>query len=150
MNRNYVDYRKVQRVELDGHSFRSKAEMQMYLYLKSLAQAGEIASKIGHEVKVTLLDGPRNMRIDYYADFAVQDLKLGEMVWIEVKGFETDTWKMKLKLWRHFGPGLLRLYRVDWNRLVLDEEVIPKTPLKNDSIKPKSWLQLPLPQSEES
>jgi hypothetical protein len=121
-----VDYRKVERVELDGRSFRSKAESQLYLYLKALEQSGEIR-ELECEQKVTLLPGARNERIEYYADFVCFDLKLNEKVWVECKGFETDKWKMKLKLWRHFGPGLLRIYKVGWNRLDLFEEVYPKS-----------------------
>ena len=124
---NTVDYRKVERVELDGRSFRSKAEAQMYLHLKALEQAGEIEN-IRCESRVTLLPGPRNMKVDYYADFVVFDKHHGQDIWVEVKGFETDKWKIKLKLWRHFGPGTLRLYKVGWNKLEMVEEIEPRIP----------------------
>lgn len=123
-NRNFVDYREVKTVELDGRSFRSKAEAQFYLYLKSLEQNKEIAN-IRCEVKVNLLPGKRNERVDYYVDFVVTELPSNEDVYCEVKGFETDKWKIKLKLWRHFGPGRLKIYKVGWNKLELFEEVIP-------------------------
>lgn len=122
---NMVDYRKVQKVELDGRSFGSKAEAQGYLYLKSLEQAGEIQN-IRCQVKIELLPGARGERVDYYVDFVVFDVATGVDHYIEVKGFETDKWKMKKKLWKHFGPGLLKIYKVGWGKLALDEEITPK------------------------
>lgn len=121
---NFVDYRKVKKVELDGKTFGSKAEAQGYLYLKALEQHGEIQN-IRTQVKIELLPGARNERVDYYVDFVVYDVASKEDQYIEIKGFETDKWKMKLKLWRHFGPGKLKVYKVAWNSLGLAEEVIP-------------------------
>jgi len=125
MRRGLIDYRNVKRVELDGRSFQSKGEAQGYLWLKADEQAGNI-SNIRCQTQVALLDGPQNMRVIYRPDFVVFDHKLQCDVWIEIKGFETDVWKIKLKLWRHFGPGRLRIYKVGWGKLVFDEEVIPK------------------------
>lgn len=125
MKRNLVDYREVKRVELDGRSFRSKAEAQMYLYLKQLKKLGEVKD-LRCEQRVQLLPGGRGESVDYYADFVVFDTKLGCDVWIEVKGFETDKWKIKKKLWKHFGPGTLRIYKLGWNKLQLDEEIESK------------------------
>lgn len=123
--RNRVDYRQVKRIELDGRSFRSKAEVQMYTDLKARETKGEV-SNIRCEVKITLLPGARNERIDYYLDFVVFDEILKHDRYIEVKGFETDKWKMKVKLWRHFGPGVLEVWKVGWNSLQLAEEIPSK------------------------
>lgn len=123
--KNMVNYRQVKKVELDGRSFGSKAESQAYLWLKDLEKLGEITN-IRHQVRIELLPGARNERVDYIVDFVVFDVALCMDIYIEVKGFETDKWKIKLKLWRHFGPGILRVYKVGWGKLGLDEEIHPK------------------------
>lgn len=121
---NFVQYNQVKKQELDGRTFDSKAEAQCYVWLKQLEVAGEITD-IRHQVPVVLLDGPVKMRRTYKVDFAIKDVKSGEDIYIEVKGWETDRWKANLLLWRHLGPGVLRIYKVGWNRLDMIEEVVP-------------------------
>lgn len=119
---NLVRYNKVKKASLLGMTFDSKAESHFYLWLKAREQAGEIAN-IKHQVPVVLLDGPVKMKRTYKCDFSFEEN--GETIYAEVKGFETDRWKSNLLLWRHIGPGVLRIYRLDWDKLFLHEEVVP-------------------------
>jgi hypothetical protein len=54
------------------------------------------------------------------------DLKSGEFVWAEAKGFETDPWKIKRKLWQYYGPGKLEIYKGSAKSFKLYETVIPE------------------------
>jgi hypothetical protein len=50
---------------------------------------------------------------------------LSKEVWVEFKGFETAVWKIKKRLWKHYGPGILRVYKGNEKTIALVEEVIP-------------------------
>lgn len=119
---NLVRYNKVKKASLAGMTFDSKAEANMYLWLKASEQNGEL-SNIRHQVPVVLLDGPVKMKRTYKCDFSFE--KDGETIYVEVKGFETDRWKSNLLLWRHLGPGVLWVYKLHWDKLFLYEEVVP-------------------------
>jgi hypothetical protein len=64
-------------------------------------------------------------RINYVTDYSLEDLATGEKFHGEAKGFETPVWKIKLKLYRKYGPCKLELWRGTYVRPVLDEIVIP-------------------------
>ncbi len=106
---------------LDGYSFASKLEANTYLHLKLLERAGEIKD-IKCQVSVYLTEA----KILYKPDFSVFDIALNEVVYIEAKGFVTPVWAIKKRLWKHYGPGRLRIYRQAYNDVTMDEEVIPK------------------------
>ena len=46
---------------------------------------------------------------NYYMDFVVMYAD-GREEWVEVKGYETDIWKMKAKMFRAFYPK--RIYKI--------------------------------------
>lgn len=121
---NLVDYRKVSRVEGDnGHSFASKLERYLHEYLRLLEKGGEVANiKCQDHVYLT------EARIAMIPDFRVFDLKLQEPVWYEAKGYETDVYRLKRKLWTVYGPGRLRVYKGSGAKLFMSEEIIPRGP----------------------
>lgn len=86
-----------------GRSFASKGEAQLYDYLIVKQRAKEI-SDLKCQVSVYLT----NARILYIPDFSY--LEYGEKVWAEFKGFETAIWRIKRRLWKHYGPGRLEVY----------------------------------------
>lgn len=92
------------RVEKAGLSFDSKAESKLHDELLILEKAGEIKI-LALQNTVHLVAGIR-LRVD----FKIFDNKLDKEVWVEMKGFETPEWILKKKLWKVFGPGLLRIY----------------------------------------
>jgi Protein of unknown function (DUF1064) len=103
----------------DGYSFASKGERNCYEVLKLMEKSGEIKI-LQTQAQVELLPG-----INYKADFKIFDNKDQEIVWIEFKGFETEVWKLKRKLWKFFGPGRLRVYKGYGLRITQTEELIP-------------------------
>lgn len=104
-----------------GFSFASKLEAALYDHLRLLELAGEL-SEIQVQDHVYLTDA----RICYIPDFKAFDKKLSEFVWYEAKGLELGTWKLKKKLWKHYGPGRLRIFKGSAKRLIATEEIIPR------------------------
>jgi hypothetical protein len=90
--------------------------------LKQLEAAGEIKI-IRCQDRICLTPPPH--RIEYIADFKIWDEQLSENVWIEFKGVETATWRLKKKLWGLYGPGRLRVYKGKSERINMVEEIIP-------------------------
>ena len=84
-------YRNV-KTEVDGICFDSKAEARRYTELKLLADADEIMG-FGRQPSFVLPGGIR-----YMPDFIV--CGIDGAVWIEdVKGVETQAFKLKKRLW---------------------------------------------------
>ena len=50
-------------------------------------------------------------RIGYIPDFYCRDLHSGKEFFVEAKGFETESWAIKLKLYRVYGPLCLQLFK---------------------------------------
>lgn len=109
------------RTELDGRSFQSKFEASVYAMLKILQMAKEIKIEQCQD-HVYLTDA----EICYIPDFKCRNLKTGELYWVEAKGFETPEWKLKLRLWRYYGPGPLHIYKGTHRCPVLTSIVIPR------------------------
>lgn len=118
--KNFVDYRKVEKVDLDGYTFDSKLESALYVYLKSLEGTELEFLECKPNVHLT------RARILMIPDFKAFDLALQEEVYFEAKGFETEKWILKRKLWTVYGPGRLRVYKGSAERFRLVEEIIPK------------------------
>lgn len=103
--------------ELDGRSFASQLERDVFGYL--LIQ-GRRPGDIQGQDHVYLTKA----RVLYIPDFKVTD-RNGYVYWVEAKGFETPEWRIKLKLWRFYGPGCLHIYkRRGKSDVYLDEVVI--------------------------
>lgn len=109
------------KVELDGRSFASQAEAALYVEIKNREKAGEIEF-LQCQDHIYLTDA----RILYIADFKVKDLKTGEIVWMEMKGLEMPSWRIKRRLWKSYGPGTLLVYKMSADRPFLYETLQPK------------------------
>lgn len=84
---------------LDGMTFDSKAEARRYAELKLMQRSGELMT-VGCQPSFVVAPGIR-----YVADFIVVD-RDGH-VWVEdVKGVETQAFKLKAKLFRSAYPGI--------------------------------------------
>lgn len=100
--------------------FGSEGEAQCYDYLKLLELGGELTvEKLQDNVYLTAA------RILYKADFRTKNAR-GETVWVEFKGCETDTWRIKRRLWKHYGPGKLMVYKLLKGRITHHETIEPK------------------------
>lgn len=109
------------RSEVHGQWFDSKLEGDTYLMLLELFDQGLIRSiERQQTIKLT------RAQIGYRVDFVIED-KDGNLLGVESKGLETDTWKIKKKLYRFYGPFPLQIYIRKGKKIVLDETIIPQT-----------------------
>lgn len=95
------------RIEADGYTFDSQAEYRYYLYLKSLQENIEIDGLEVHPVYQLIPDfvdyaGEAHKGITYEADFTYYG-KDGKRVVVDIKGVQTDVFKLKHKLflWKY-------------------------------------------------
>ena len=107
------------RINYDGYSFASKLEAALYQQLKLEVKAG-IWKSISCQTRVKLTDA----EIVYIPDFRVTDPQ-GMDTYVEAKGFETPEWRIKRRLWEHYGPGPLLIYKGSHTRLRLAETILP-------------------------
>lgn len=89
----------------DGILFSSKMEKDRYEQLKLLVQAGEI-KELQLQPRFTLIEafernGEHFLPIHYVGDFSYWDCKKKRRVVEEVKGYETEVFKLKYKLFKH-------------------------------------------------
>lgn len=110
-------YRAVRTV-VDGITFPSKFEAAVYSILKILENSGAI--KILELQPIIRLT---KAKIMFKPDFKVQNLKTKEIYYVEPKGMETATFKIKKKLWAHYGPAKLEIWKGTHVRPYLDETV---------------------------
>jgi len=109
------------RSKVDGYNFSSKLEASVYLVLKQAQDKGEIKIlKTQEQVHLT------KAKILYKPDFTVYDEIAREIQYIEAKGFETPSWRIKRKLWMHYGPGKLIIYKGNSSRIFISEVLQPK------------------------
>ncbi|MDF2510441.1 MAG: Phage protein [Herbinix sp.] len=98
---SYNKYKNV-KVNIDGFKFDSKAESERYQELKLLNKAGlitnltlqpkfELQSKFRHNTKAI-------SAICYIADFSYIDKECEKVIVEDVKGVETDVFKIKRKM----------------------------------------------------
>ena len=86
---------------IDGIRFDSLAESKYYVYLKSCKDIKIISL----QPKVYLTDS----KILYRPDFLIE--KNGELIYVDVKGFQTPVFAIKARLWVNYGAGRLDLIK---------------------------------------
>lgn len=97
------------KAEVNGRIFDSVMEAKFYVYLLGLKQSGEI-SKFECQVSYELQPKYRNKQtnkivqpIRYIADFVIHDNN-GSITVVDVKGQETDVFKLKKKMFEYKYP----------------------------------------------
>lgn len=105
---------------VDG--FPSKLEKAVYDLLKLREITGEIED-IKRQETVVLQDGPQNMRITWRVDFSFIDVKTGKKVYAEAKGYPTEVYALKLKMFRKNPPGRLEIYKGTYKNPILTEVI---------------------------
>lgn len=106
-----------------GYSFASAGELALFMEL-CLQQKCGVLKDLQVQDHVYMTDA----RILYIADFKAFDVERGEDVWMEFKGMETDVWRIKRRLWKFYGPGLLRVYKKSGKGIYLHETIVPARP----------------------
>lgn len=98
-----------QKTMVDGIEFDSKKEADYYIHLKLLKKAGEIKD-IGLQQRFVLQpgfekNGVKYQPITYIADFVITNND-GTTEVVDIKGVETQVFKIKKKLFEHMYPDL--------------------------------------------
>lgn len=101
-------------------SFASQGEAKCFDLLEEMEKAGKV-SNLRAQQTVRLTDAG----IGYRVDFVLFDEETGVDVYVEFKGFETDVWLLKKKLWKFYGPGKLQIFKSRGGKIVLTEEIVP-------------------------
>lgn len=96
----------------DGITFDSKKEAKRYAELKLMERAGVIRD-LKRQVRYELIpafdvDGKHYRQTSYVADFVYTDAKNGKEVVEDCKGFRTDVYKLKAKMFAYqYGVSIL-------------------------------------------
>ena len=97
-----------EKITIDGHSFASKAESRRYQQLSLLEKAGAIKClrlQPEYELIPKFKKGNKTFRKTVYiADF--EYIENGKKIVEDVKGFATDVYKLKKKLFEYRYPEL--------------------------------------------
>ena len=108
--------RNARKTEVDGIMFPSKREANRYSDLKLLELSGiitDLKSEKTHRKDLTfelqpkfvhIQSGKKIRAINYWGDFSY--IENGQLVVEEVKGFETQLFKMKWKMVKYHYPGI--------------------------------------------
>lgn len=109
------------KVEIDGLTFDSKAEALYYSKLKKMHERGEILF-FRTQPRYRLLDGfekdgKRHRPIDYIADFEVHH-KDGSIEVVDIKGYKTDVFRIKEKMFNAKYPHKLSVLKLEKGRFV--------------------------------
>lgn len=109
MNPNYRKYQNHKTV-IDGITFDSKLEANRYAELKVLEKAG-IISQLQLQPAFELIpaftkNGKKHRATHYVADFMYYDNQEKKVKIEDTKGFETDVYKLKRKMFEYKYPEL--------------------------------------------
>ena len=99
------------KIEYDGIKFASKKELNHFIALKQLEKLGfikelELQKVFELQPKYINNHGEHIRAITYIADFYYYDNKLNKYVVEDTKGFKTDVYKLKKKIFEYVYPNL--------------------------------------------
>ena len=98
------------KVIIDGIKFDSKRESERYINLKILEKAGmikELELQKVFELQPTFKkEGKTYRKITYVADFFYYDNHLKRYIAEDVKGYKTEVYKIKKKMFEYLYPNL--------------------------------------------
>ena len=127
------------KVIIDGHTFDSKAEAKYYEQLKWLKQANQIKD-FKLQPRYLLQEafeknGKKYRRIDYVADFEIHHLD-GSIEVVDVKGMETEAFKLKKKLFEFRYDHSLKVVTLHETYGWIELEKLQKLKKKSKKVKP--------------
>lgn len=108
------------RTELAGQWFDSKAESEMYLILCDWLKKGEIIA-IDRQQTIKLT----RANIGYRTDFVITRPD-GSKEAVEYKGWPSEVFLLKKKLYKFYGPFRLSIYKKKGKTIYLDEVIDPE------------------------
>ena len=104
-----------------GYSFASKLEASLFDLLRASEAAGNI-KELKVQPSVYLTDA----RVLMKPDFSYFNLRTNAYEWAESKGFQTDVYRIKRRLWKFYGPGPLHVYTGSAKRIRFLETIYPQ------------------------
>ena len=107
--------------KVEGHYCPSKLEASVGQVLYLREKAKEITD-IKHQVQTFLTEA----RIGWRVDWSYWCLTENKTIYVEAKGIETSDYRIKLKLWRVYGPGPLEIWKGRWQQPRLVEAIFPR------------------------
>lgn len=97
------------KVTIDGIKFDSKKEAKRYQELKLLENANQIRN-LSRQVPFELIPKQKDERaVRYIADFVYTDTMTEKVIVEDVKGYKTDVYKLKRKLFKYRYPEYIFL-----------------------------------------
>lgn len=97
----YNKYSNIKTMTADGIKHDSRKEARRWVELTLLQRTGEI-SDLERQVKYELIPKQEGERaVTYIADFVYIDNKTGNTIVEDCKGFKTDVYKLKKKLFQY-------------------------------------------------
>lgn len=107
--------------KIDGHFCASKLEASVGQILH-LREKAKVINDIRYQVQTWLTDA----RIGWKVDFSFWERSDEQRVYCEAKGIETSDYRIKLKLWRVYGPGPLEIWKGTYQNPQLVEVIYPR------------------------
>ena len=102
--------------------FPSKLEASVYQLLLLRERCGEI-KEIKRQCVIRLLDGPKDVMINWKCDFSYINCSTGVLHYCEAKGVRTNDFILKLKLYKATQSAPLEIYSGDYRRPTLTERI---------------------------
>jgi len=106
------------------NGFASKMESAGYDMLKLREMAGEIRD-IKCQQAVTLAQG-NGLKIKWKIDFSYRMTATDQLEYCEIKGFENQSYRLKLKLYKMNPPAPLEIFKGSARKLFLAERIEKK------------------------
>lgn len=105
---------------VESGGLASKLERAVYEKLLERERRGEI-SEVQRQQTVVLFEGPRERRITWRVDFSFKEGDL--LCYAEAKGFPTEAYKLKLKIYRNLFTNPLEIWGGTWRNPKLVERI---------------------------
>ena len=103
------------------NGWASGLESSVYETLRLWEKGGEIEYR-GAQGTVYLTAA----QISYRPDFTIYHKEWKSICYVEAKGVETARWRIIKKLWEHYGPGPLMVFKGSHKNPTLVEVIKPK------------------------
>ena len=103
------------------NGFASKMESAGYDWLKLREKAGEI-TEIKCQQSVTLAEG-NGHTVRWKLDFSFRIVATDQLEYLEIKGFETKQYRLKLKLYKMRPPAPLTIMKGTYKRMFVAERI---------------------------
>lgn len=108
------------------NGFSSALENAVHLILKERESLGEITD-IKCQHTIVLQTGDKKTIIRWKVDFSFTNTQTGLTELCEAKGVETDSYKLKLRIYRKHSPYRLTIYKGTWQRPIIAEVIESKS-----------------------